>query len=255
MGRETKFLLALLGLLGGVFVGVLSLKLFVPRPPAGTGPDVIGDVATIEAQAIVEPPDFNPAAAAEPFAAAPPELMPDAPETAAPSVSPRGSRFAVADPAPDAPPDAERDPFVAAASYEATEPYAEAGAGLQPLPPTGQASAADLLPPPSFEPVAPRPAERSVDGGDFPEPQTAPSFSPGPSPVPPPPLGQTYVTQSGDSWWSLAERAYGDGRLYRALFAWNRMLDPRVSLVPGTRLEIPPAAKLGAAWPTLLPRD
>jgi nucleoid-associated protein YgaU len=63
------------------------------------------------------------------------------------------------------------------------------------------------------------------------------------------------VAQAGDSWWSLAERAYGDGRLYRALFAWNRMIDPRVSLVPGTRLEIPPAAKLGASWPGLLPRD
>ena len=36
------------------------------------------------------------------------------------------------------------------------------------------------------------------------------------APVP----GETYVTQPGDSWWSLAERAYGDGRLYRAIFAW-----------------------------------
>ena len=55
MGRETKYLLALLGLLAGVFFGVVSLKLFVPRPPAGAGPDVHGDIATTEAQALVEP--------------------------------------------------------------------------------------------------------------------------------------------------------------------------------------------------------
>jgi nucleoid-associated protein YgaU len=57
----------------------------------------------------------------------------------------------------------------------------------------------------------------------------------------------------GDSWWSLAEAAYGDGRLYRALFAWNRALAPRVSLESGTRLEIPPADRLQAAWPRLMP--
>jgi nucleoid-associated protein YgaU len=63
------------------------------------------------------------------------------------------------------------------------------------------------------------------------------------------------VTRDGDSWWSLAEAAYGDGRLYRALYAWNRSLNERVSLVPGTTLDIPPEAKLGAAWSTLLPTD
>ena len=63
MGRETKFLLALLGLLAGVFLGVVSMKLFVPRPPAGAGPDVHADIATAEAQALVEPPELNPATA------------------------------------------------------------------------------------------------------------------------------------------------------------------------------------------------
>jgi nucleoid-associated protein YgaU len=61
------------------------------------------------------------------------------------------------------------------------------------------------------------------------------------------------VTTPGDTWWSIAERAYGDGRLYRALFSWNRRLDPRVSTTPGTRLEIPPQPKLAAAWPKLMP--
>ena len=65
--------------------------------------------------------------------------------------------------------------------------------------------------------------------------------------------GGSYTVQAGESWWSLAEQAYGDGRLYRALFAWNRVLDPRVALAPGTVLEIPPLPKLEAAWPKLMP--
>ena len=217
MGRETKFLLALLGLLAGVFLGVVSMKLFVPRPPAGAGPDVHADIATAEAQALVEPPELSPATApADAIAMAPPDVPPAtaAPDHLEPPV--RSSRFGG-----DAPPQVPQDPFVVAASYESAEP--------PPAPPASPAPPADLLPPPSFEP----------------------GFAASPAA----PLGDTYVAQAGDSWWSLAERAYGDGRLYRALFAWNRMIDPRVSLVPGTRLEIPPAAKLGASWPGLLPRD
>ncbi|NDC64271.1 MAG: LysM domain-containing protein, partial [Planctomycetia bacterium] len=65
--------------------------------------------------------------------------------------------------------------------------------------------------------------------------------------------GAAYVTVAGDSWWSLAERAYGDGRLYRALFAWNRAIDPRVSLVPGTHLDVPARHQLEESWPRLVP--
>jgi len=61
------------------------------------------------------------------------------------------------------------------------------------------------------------------------------------------------VAQDGDSWWSLAETVYGDGRFYRALFAWNRAVDPRVSLVPGTPLDLPAPERLRAAWPALVP--
>ena len=64
-----------------------------------------------------------------------------------------------------------------------------------------------------------------------------------------------YVAAAGDSWWSLAERMYGDGRYYRALFAWNRAVNPRVSLVPGTPLELPPLSKLAVAWPALVPDE
>jgi len=67
------------------------------------------------------------------------------------------------------------------------------------------------------------------------------------------PIRGTHVVTQGDSWWSLAERAYGDGRLYRALFAWNRAIDPRVTLLPGTQLEVPTIDRLSTAWPALVP--
>ena len=65
--------------------------------------------------------------------------------------------------------------------------------------------------------------------------------------------GTLYDVQEGDSWWQLAETAYGDGRYYRSLFAWNKTLQPRVSLSPGTTLEIPQANQLQLAWPRLIP--
>jgi 5'-nucleotidase len=67
------------------------------------------------------------------------------------------------------------------------------------------------------------------------------------------PVEGSHLVVTGDSWWTLAERAYGDGRLYRALYAWNRARNPRVALVPGTSLEIPPVERLAASWPALVP--
>ena len=67
--------------------------------------------------------------------------------------------------------------------------------------------------------------------------------------------GMSYDVQEGDSWWQLAESAYGDGRYYRSLFAWNKTLQPRVSLSPGTTLEIPQANQLQLAWPRLIPAE
>ena len=231
MGRETKLLLGLLATLLGVFMGVLSMKLLVPRPPEGAGPDVHADVAAAETQDLVDPPQL--AAGDElPVATAGPVATAAQGATAADLVSsaeltPSQSRFAPrtvpAAPLPD------RDPFVAPASL--TQP-----ADDMPLaPPDRPAEMSPPQPtsdsfPARFEPAPPRASE-------------------------PPPLAAspTYVTRPGDSWWSLAERSYGDGRLYRALFAWNRAVDPRISLVPGTSIEIPPAERLQAAWPGLHP--
>ncbi|MFM8735882.1 MAG: hypothetical protein ACKOC8_11885 [Pirellulales bacterium] len=217
MGRETRLLLGFLALLAGVFLGVLSMKLLVRRPPPGTGPDVHADIAAVESQDLVDPPAL---AAPEPTAAG------------------ATSRFARNDDVASPP---RRDPFVAPATFEAADdaaamPRVDARATLDPPPPS---------PPPRFTTGAPpsAPAVASLAG---------PVMS---QPGRPPMIGGAHVAGPGDSWWSLAEQAYGDGRLYRALFAWNRALDPRVSLVQGTPIEIPTLDKLQAAWPALLPAD
>jgi nucleoid-associated protein YgaU len=233
MGRETKILLGFLGLLAGVFMGVLSMKLLVPRPPAGAGPDVHADLGGGTPHDLVDPPapTFN----AHAFAAAPPLAPLPGAEPAAPEMYPsdrsasRAAGFTAAVPVPPAAPP-QRDPFVTAASFEepadaaAVESSAatDAGDGLGPADEGLAPTAAVAVP------VDPAAATVALAGG--------------------------YVVKPGDSWWSVAERSYGDGRLYRALFAWNRTANPRLTLAPGTPLDIPPLAELTAAWPQLVPR-
>ena len=59
MGRESKFLLSLLGLLAGIFVTALALRLLIPRPPEGAGPD-IHTVTFNPFAETVPPPDLTP---------------------------------------------------------------------------------------------------------------------------------------------------------------------------------------------------
>jgi hypothetical protein len=228
MGRETKILLTLLGLLAGVFMGVVALKLFVPRPPEGTGPDI--DMAS-EPLPLVDPPALEPSTIDPPSFASPGQ---PAHVASADPYAGRSSRFG----SPAVPPVEEppRDLAVVPISYEQVveEPAPDEAPTFTESPPPPSA------PPEAFSeaPSAPPPAAFALP-------------APRHGPVP----GDSYVTRDGDSWWSLAEAAYGDGRLYRALYAWNRNLNERVSLVPGTTLDVPPEAKLGAAWSTLLPTD
>jgi nucleoid-associated protein YgaU len=112
------------------------------------------------------------------------------------------------------------------------------------------------------DPLAAETVGRALPIATTPAPLAAPAAAAAPvaatSYVPaamPATAGGTYVAAAGDSWWSLAERTYGDGRLYRALYAWNRAIDPRVSLVAGTPLQLPTRAQLATAWPRLVPRQ
>ena len=232
MGRETKILLALLATLGGVFLGVLSMKLFVPRPPLGAGPDVHVDVATAEANELVDPPSLSPPAPR------PVDALPAADEADPPSASRYAESRTIADPGDLLPPPAQLDgPAAPPATASQTAAFDDDRSASPPAVP------ADPVGPPRRDPfVAPATLQVPISEPAAPT-QTLP------------PAAAAYVANSGDSWWDLAERAYGDGRLYRALFAWNRVIDPRVSLAPGTRLEIPSRARLEAAWPKLMPAE
>jgi len=234
MHREKQILLGLLGLLCGGFVAVLGAKLFIPRPPAGAGPDIDAAVALAAPQLVVEPPTLSPPRDA------PPTTVPDRYAGAAGF----GARDAAVAPAA----------FVGETANEPADPRPVAAAV------SANASAADADPPQRGAGPGANPLRDGVDPPAPPRPAGPPatvapgirSASPA-APSGPVPLRDTHVTVPGDTWWGLAERGYGDGRYYRALYAWNRALDPQVSLVPGTRLEIPSPGRLEAAWPRLVP--
>jgi nucleoid-associated protein YgaU len=277
MGREYRILLGFLGLLAGVFVGLLSKKLLVPRPPVGAGPDVDVRAAYAAPTEIVEPPRLSLRASA--FAAAPP-LVAAAPTAASdsrpadPFVARPTHGELVAEPVEPARPASmfarlpdidDPVPAVVAASGrydDDDEETADDGASAQPgkfepvedARPLGVARPV-VPPPPAAEPRDPFAADR---GGAAPPPaapplQAAPPGAGGVAAAAYQATPGVHVAQPGDSWWSIAEAAYGDGRCYRAVFAWNRAVDPRVSLAAGTRLELPPLEKLRAAWPALVP--
>ena len=233
MGREKKMLLALLSVLACAFVGVLLTKLLVPRPPTGAGPDVHAEDSAAKSHDLVEPPAFSSGGGSESTSS-----FVESRSRRTTSDFGGGSRFSNSA--------GEASAQAASRQSELTkqeltkqeltkqeltkqeltkqDPFVRPAALEQPL------SAATL----DAVPVIPA------------GPSGRPSRSTGVA------AGSWYIAAVGDSWWSLAERAYGDGRLYRALFAWNRVLDARVSLAPGTRLEIPPQSRLEAAWPKLV---
>lgn len=235
MGRETKILLALLATLGGVFLGVLSMKLLVPRPPLGAGPDVHVDVAAADPIELVDPPSLSPRASSFDAPAGPPAADDDAPRAPVRYADSLPNADLVDLPPPPQPPE------MPVAALPAAEPQTDVSAfkNERAAPP----AAAAVIP------AAPPRRDPFVAPATLQEPIAEPAAKEAPQQA----AAAAYVTNAGDSWWDLAERAYGDGRLYRALFAWNRVIDPRISLAPGTRLEIPPRASLEAAWPKLMP--
>lgn len=261
MGRETKLLLALLATLVGVFMGVLSMKLLVPRPPVGAGPDVAVDANGAEPHELVEPPSFSGRRAgadtqisAGAFASAPAHAAP-----------PAAAGLPIANDSPPAPPAPVEEPRQASlqesppAAVADVADFAPRGIVADAVDAAPPAAARDPLDaPPAAMPAAPprqdpfvTAASHQVVVAEPPRPAVVPSpLDPAVAPAASAPM---HVAAAGDSWWNLAERAYGDGRLYRALYAWNRVINPRVSLTPGTPLEIPPKPRLEAAWPALMP--
>jgi nucleoid-associated protein YgaU len=265
--REKTILLAMLGTLAGAFVGVLSMKLLVPRAPNGAGPDIHLESAGDGGLDLVEPPALT---ALPPAAAIPPDPfrslgVPPAPQgdqqssfrdsettnvaaaiDAEPAdAAPASGRFSRAPSserlAPSAPPDLAPVPADAAppASRFVDNPLRTSNDKPLPKQRAAFASAPDRFEP-RGEDVVPAAATRPLDSRSA-EGNVAALGAGG------------YVVREGDTWWSVAESTYGDGRLYKALFAWNRTLDPRVSLAPGTHLELPREEQLRAAWGRLVP--
>ncbi len=266
--REKTILLAMLGTLAGAFVGVLSMKLLVPRPPNGAGPDIHLESAESVGIDLVEPPALT---ALPPAAAIPPDpfrslgLSPATPgdeqasfrESDTPNVSaasdaepadaaPAPGRFSRSPSSKRLTPTAPRD--LAAVPADAAPSSSRFAANPlrttddEPLPERRAAFTSDPdLYEPRGEGVVPAAAIRPLDPRSALGEVATPNASGG------------YVVREGDTWWSVAESTYGDGRLYKALFAWNRTLDPRVSLAPGTRLELPREEQLRAAWGRLVP--
>jgi len=200
MGRETKILLGLLGMLACVFLGALVARLFVARPPVGLGVDIHANVAVVEPAAIVEPPELG---------------------------RPDRSAFAAI---------ASTDPSAM------TEPEPIAIDGAKPIEEVSALESSAVLPAAAV--VVPAAFEEPVDG-----PPAGGSAALDRVVRP----GTNCTVVEGDTWWNLAEAAYGDGRWYRGLYAWNRAVDPGVSLRPGTSLVVPSAAELSAAYPGLVP--
>lgn len=249
MGRESRFLLGLLGLLAAVFVAVVAVRLFVPRPPQGAGPDIHAtDLATVSTPTVA-PPDLTPRPLPRSAATRPkPPTRPLAvaePLKLESIVVPRRDQ-----PKPPAPPAAVPSPPTARLVSN-TEPLAETPPGTA-APPWASASSDHREPPATAfpRPDIPRPVQPPAAADAVPP--DRPLSPPEQPPVTP---GVAYRVVAADSWWSIAERAYGDGRYYRSLFAWNRTLNPRISLAAGTTLEIPPADRLQLAWPRLIPAD
>ena len=65
-----------------------------------------------------------------------------------------------------------------------------------------------------------------------------------------------YISQSGDSLWSISQSVYGDGRYFRALYEYNRATVGSSETIPvGMRFELPKLATLASMFPKLCPSD
>jgi nucleoid-associated protein YgaU len=74
--------------------------------------------------------------------------------------------------------------------------------------------------------------------------------------APPAQQATSIVSQEGDSFWLIAQRVYGDGRYFNALYECNRRNVPSFNEIPpGTRISTPPLEDLRARWPDVCPRE
>jgi 5'-nucleotidase len=59
-----------------------------------------------------------------------------------------------------------------------------------------------------------------------------------PEPLPPQPVSRTYTIRKGDTFWSIAQREYGNGQKWRDISAANPSVDPK-KLAVGQQITLP----------------
>ena len=68
-------------------------------------------------------------------------------------------------------------------------------------------------------------------------------------------FSRTYVVGSGDSFWSISEKIYQDGRYFHALYQYNKPTVPDFDNLPaGVTIGTPTKADLVSLWPDLCPK-
>jgi len=146
-------------------------------------------------------------------------------------------------------------------SAEPTLPTAGAGSGA----PTGRTESAVAFSPPSAFSAGRSTPSTGASGASFAAPavESAPpgnAFRPtadrdvaaASAALPAATPDKPYVVAPDDSFWSISEKAYGNGAYYRALFQYNRDRYPNADDVrPGSVLDIPPLDALKRQFPEL----
>ena len=106
------------------------------------------------------------------------------------------------------------------------------------VPPPNYAAEPEPLPPVSINQGSPDVA----GSGDTPTRSTVgPTTGPGnyePEPLPLQPVSRTYTIRKGDTFWSIAQRQYGDGQKWRDISAANPSVDPK-KLAVGQQITLP----------------
>lgn len=65
---------------------------------------------------------------------------------------------------------------------------------------------------------------------------------------------QEHLVLAGESFWSISQQHYHDGRFFRALYEYNKQsVGGFENLLPGSTLATPPLTELNRLWPELCP--
>jgi 5'-nucleotidase len=114
-----------------------------------------------------------------------------------------------------------------------TEPVAQ-------VPPPTYAAAPEPLPPVAINQGSPGnvdPVPGPSGTGTFAGPATG-SGTYEPEPLPPQPVSRTYTIRKGDTFWSIAQREYGNGQKWKDISAANPSVDP-TKLAVGQQITLP----------------